>query len=81
MTPEQLTEVRQYYLAAPVILPMLERFRRDALSRLMSQHFAGDMNFAPLVAELAVLQRIEIEFKGKEATYRQLEEKHNAGKK
>jgi hypothetical protein len=80
MTPEQLTEMRQYYLSLPVIMPMLERFRRDALNRLMMQHQEGNNKYDTIVAELAVIQRMEIEFKQKEAMHNTLQERENARK-
>jgi hypothetical protein len=80
MTPEQLTELRQYYLSLPVIMPMLDRFRTDALNRLMMQHREGNNKYDTIVAELAVIQKMEIEFNQKEAMYNTMQERANVRK-
>lgn len=73
---EQVSEARIFALAAPVILPLIEKRKRDALARLMQAHRAGRADTSTLVAEITVLAELEMEINQKEQTYRTLEEKH-----
>lgn len=70
-----LNEARQFYLAAPVLLPLLERRKNDTINRLLSRHRDGDTKYDTLVSELAVLTNLQNEINAKESTYRILEEK------
>lgn len=76
-TEEQLAEARIFALAAPVILPIIERRKRDALGRLMQAHKSGRTDVSALVAELSAFADIELEIKQKEQVYNYLEEKQN----
>lgn len=71
-----LTEARHFYLAAPVILPLLEKRRKYAYERLLAKHREGSTDYITLVSELAVLNDLEREITSKEQTYRMLEEQN-----
>lgn len=71
---EMISEARIFALAAPVILPLIEKRKREALGRLMQAHRSGRSDTATLVAEITVLSEIENEITQKELTYRALEE-------
>lgn len=73
---EAISEARIFALAAPVILPLIERRKKDALARLMQAHRSGRSDTATLVAELTVLSELEYEITQKELTYRALEERN-----
>lgn len=75
------TEARLFYLAAPVILPLIERKKKHAYSRLMMKHREGSTEYQNIVAELAVLTDLENEINNKEQTYRAMEEKNGSAKK
>lgn len=70
-----LVEARTFAIAAPLLMPMIERYKKSAIDRLMAKHRDGDTKYETLVAELAVLTRFESEFLQKENIYRTLEEK------
>lgn len=72
---EMLNEARQFYLAAPVLLPLLERRKVDTINKLMAKHRDGDTKYETLVSELAVLINLQSEINSKESTYRLLEAK------
>lgn len=72
----EITETRQFYIGAPVILPLIQQRKRVAFERLMSKHKEGATDYLALVAELNVLNDLEREIIGKEQTYRALEEKN-----
>jgi hypothetical protein len=73
---ESIAEARVFALAAPVILPIIEKRKRDAMGRLMQAHRMGKTDTATVVAELCVLSDIEIEINQKEQSYRTMEEQH-----
>lgn len=73
---EIIAEARIFALAAPVILPLVEKRKREALGRLMQAHKAGRSDVMTLVAEISVLTDLENEINIKETTYRSLEEQH-----
>lgn len=81
MTPEERTEAiaeaRIFALAAPVLRPIIERRKRDALGRLMQAHKAGRTDTAAIVAEISAFDDIERELDQKESTYRYLEEQQH----
>lgn len=78
MTPQErenmLTEARTFYLAAPLILPLIERRKKYAMDRLMAKHRDGATDFLTLVSELAVLSDLEREITSKEQTYKLMED-------
>lgn len=75
---ELLAEARVFALASPVILPIIEKRKKDALGRLLQAHRGGRTDTQTIVAELAVLADIEQEIKQKEAIYNTLEEQQHA---
>ncbi len=75
------TEARLFYLAAPVILPLIERKKKNAYSRLMMKHKEGSSEYQNIVAELVVLTDLENEINNKEQTYRAMEGNNGNGKK
>ena len=74
---EAIAEARVFALAAPVILPIIAKKKKDAIGRLMQAHKSGRTDTAALVAEVCVLTDIETEINQKELTYRTLEERQN----
>jgi len=70
---ETLNEARQFYLAAPVMMPLIERRKRIAYERLLAKHRDGDTNVLNLVSELSVLNDLENEIRRKEETYKTME--------
>lgn len=75
---ELYADARVFALAAPVILPLLEKRKREAFGRLMQAHKAGQTDTATIVAELSAFTDIEQEIKQKESIYRQLEEEYGS---
>lgn len=73
---EMLTESRMFSLAAPVILPLLEKRRKVAMDRLMAKHKEGSTDYLTLVSELSVLNDLERDIKTKSQTYSLMEEKN-----
>lgn len=74
---ETLAEARIFALSAPVILPIIEKRKRDALGRLMQAHKSGRIDTASIVAEISAYTDIEVEIKQKELIYRTMEEQQN----
>jgi hypothetical protein len=73
---ELIAEARVFALAAPLMSPIIEKRKREALGRLLQAHKMGKTDTATLVAEICVLTDIETEINQKEQTYRTLEEQH-----
>lgn len=74
---ELIAKARIFSLAAPVILPLIEKMKKDALGRLMQAHKAGRTNTSTLVAELSVLADLEGEIIRKDNEYKTLQERYN----
>lgn len=78
MTQEEkqrmMVEAKHFYLAAPVVLPLIQNMKHIAFMRLMAKHRDGDTNYQTLVSELAVLDQLEREINQKEVMYRTMEE-------
>lgn len=72
---EALSEARLFALAAPVILPLIEKRKKIASDRLMAKFKEGSNDFITLVAELNSLTDLEREIKQKELIYQTLENK------
>lgn len=72
---EALSEARLFALAAPVILPLIEKRKKIASDRLMAKFKEGSNDFITLVAELNSLTDLEREIKQKELIYQTLESK------
>ena len=62
------TEARLFYLAAPVMLPLISTKKKNAYDRLMMKHREGSIEYHNIVAELAVLTDLENEINRKEQT-------------
>lgn len=61
-----LTEARQIYVAAPIILPMLERLGTNTYQKLISSYRNGDSSqHLSLIAELSVIEAMKRELKSK----------------
>lgn len=79
MTPDErheaLTEARMFALAAPVILPLIERRKKYATERLQAKFREGSTEFTTLVAEITTLADLEREIKQKEQLYNTMAEK------
>jgi len=74
-THEELTEARIFAISAPLILPMLEKRKSVAMSKLLMRFREGGTDFTTLVAELNTLCDLERELKTKEQLYNTLQEK------
>jgi len=72
---EEILEAKMFALAAPVILPLIEKRKRYATERLQSKFREGGTDFMTLVAELTTLADLEREIKQKESMYNTLQEK------
>ncbi len=72
---EALTEARMFALAAPVILPLIEKRKKIATERLQAKFREGSLDFTTLVAEITTLADLEREIKQKENMYNTLQEK------
>lgn len=70
---EALTEARMFALAAPVILPLIEKRKKFAGERLQTKFREGSTDFVALVAELTVLADLEREINQKQNIYATLE--------
>lgn len=78
---EMIAEARVFALASPVLLPILEKRKKEAMGRLMQAHKAGRTDTAAIVAELSAFIDIENEIRQKETMYNTLEEQqYVAGK-
>jgi hypothetical protein len=75
MTPEQRQELKTFAWSVPVILPLIEKRKHIAFSRLMMEFKQGNLNTTALVAELNVLNDLELELKQKQQEFRALEAK------
>lgn len=58
---EALQEQRVFSIAAPVILPLIERRKRIALEQLMSEFKQGQTNNLAKIAEITCLSDLERE--------------------
>lgn len=72
---ELLSEARIFSLAAPILLPLLEKRKKVAYEMLIRDHKAGKTDNVALVAQLAVLWDLEHDLKSKEAMYNSMVEK------
>ena len=70
---EMISEARIFALAAPIIMPIIERRKGDAIARLIQAHKAGITDTTALVAEVSVLSDLAQEINQKELIYQTLE--------
>lgn len=79
MTQEErqqtLDECRRFYVAAPVVVPLIEKQRKLAFDKLMGEYRDRSGKYESLIAELYVLTNMEREFNVREQMLRTLEEK------
>ena len=68
-----LSEAKVFALANPVVLPLLERRRKNAHGKLIQSFKAGQTDNLAIVAELAVLTELENEMRQKAELYNTLE--------
>lgn len=74
---EQIAEARQFYMIAPVLLPLLAKRKRHAHERLMSAYREGNHGeLTALTSELYAFDQLEREVNHKAQTYTALEEKN-----
>lgn len=67
-----MTEARHIYLAAPVLMPLIEKMKKVAFDRLMAKHRDGDTKYETLVSELSVLNNLEREINVKVQLYEEM---------
>lgn len=63
---ELLQEARIIALAAPVLMPLLEKRKKIAYERLLMEFRQGSTNYSNLVSELSVLSMLILEVEQKE---------------
>ena len=73
---ESIAEARRFYMAAPIIVPMLEKRKDITLQRLMAKYRDGATDYANVVAELYTIDNLLREIKTQEQIYRVTEEKN-----
>lgn len=74
MTPDELSEMRLFAIAAPMIRPLLEKRRINTYNRLIMAYRDGRVE-PTLVAELSVISALETEINQKEQHYLSMENK------
>lgn len=70
-----LNEARQYYIALPVILPILEARKEVILNKLLGNHKSGRADHVAIVAELCAVSDLISDMRSKEQTYNKLGDK------
>lgn len=80
MTNEEISEAKIFALAAPVVLPLIQRRKKVAIECLMRDFKEGRTDNTARVAELTVLADLERDILNKEQLYHTLEEQ-NANRK
>lgn len=70
---EEIANAKMFYLAAPVMIPLLEKRMRITLDQLAAQHRAGITNTVALVAEFVVLRDLIRDINQQENIYKTLE--------
>lgn len=68
-----ITEARQYAVAAPSLLPLLETRKTQAIQKLIGRFRNGETELLATIAEIAGLQSLEDEIKRKIQTLDGLE--------
>ncbi len=71
---ELILDAKAYYLAAPILVPMIERRKKVAQQKLLSAFREGRTDLLALVAEFAAFSAVEDEIRTREATYTQLDQ-------
>jgi len=73
---EKISEARRFYMAAPVIVPMLEKRHKLALQRLMGKYRDGETDYINVIAELYTLSTLLNEIRIQEQLYNELEKQN-----
>lgn len=60
-----LVEARQLHIAAPVIIPILDRLADHAYKKLLQEFRMGKTESVTLIAELSVIESIKYQIKQK----------------
>jgi hypothetical protein len=76
MTELERQELKTFAWAAPLVLPMIERRKANALARLMVDFKAGKTDNLTIVAELNVLNDLEREIIQKQQEFQQMESRN-----
>lgn len=72
---ELLVEARVFSIAAPVVLPLIQKRRKIATERLLAKYKEGSTDYLTLVSELSVLADLERDILSRAETYNVLETK------
>lgn len=72
---DTLSEMRLFALAAPMILPLIEKRKKSALGRMQMKFREGSTEFMTLVAEITTLSDLEHEINQRQQHYNSLQEK------
>lgn len=72
---EMLRDAKIMTLAAPVVLPWLQKQKKSATDRILGKYRDGGKDYEPIIAELFVLSNLEREFHRQEETFKMLQEK------
>lgn len=62
---QQIAEARQLSIAAPIILPMLERRKLMAYQKVLGAHRGAKPPDANAIAEMSVIEQIQSEIREK----------------
>lgn len=72
---QRISEARQFYIALPAMLPIVQRKRKAAYEKLLASYRGGELENANLIAELSVLDALEREITIQEQYYKEAGEK------
>jgi hypothetical protein len=70
---EQILEAKAFYLAAPALLPLVEKMERNALGTLLMEFRAGKTELLPYVAALNSYVTMRETIKRKEQEFNSLQ--------
>jgi len=76
---EKISEARRFYIASPIIVPMLEKRHEQTLQKLMAKYRDGESDYINVIAELYTLSNLLREIKTQEQLYNAMEEKYVKG--
>lgn len=62
---QALVEARQLHIAAPVILPILERIEKSSYQKLIGDFQHGKLDNVATIAELSVIAKIKHQIRSK----------------
>lgn len=78
MNPEQLNELRLFYLASGAILPLIEEAHDEAYLKLLAKFREGETNLLPLVASCNAQQSLIEDIKTKLELYETINNKEQS---